>query len=67
MERNDRYQLLRKPSVDLFAIQRNEKGAARISNFTKIYLRAKLISNAKEEIDSMLVKIPSNENTLNSP
>ena len=33
---------------------------------TRIYLRAKLNNNAKDEIDSMLVKIPSIENALKS-
>ena len=66
-ESNERYQLFKKPSVDLFVMQRNANGDAKIRSFTKTYLRAKLISKAKEEIDSMLVKMPSKENTLNSP
>ena len=51
-------QLLKKPSVELLLKQSIAKGERMISTSIKIYLKAKRIINAKDEIDKIPLKIP---------
>jgi hypothetical protein len=51
--------------VFLFSKHKNANGEVRTKTFTIIYLNAKLIINEKEEKESIPLKIPSKENTLN--
>ena len=60
------YQLLKNPSVVLFDIHKKANGAANTKSFISMYLRAKLVSIANTDIDSMLDNIPSKENMLKS-
>ena len=64
MDRRVLYQLFRKPSVDLFDIHKNANGAARTRSFIIMYLNAKLTSRPSDEMERVLVKIPSKEKML---
>ena len=65
MDRKDLYQLFKKPSVVLLDIHKKAKGAARIKSLIIMYLNAKLTKRPNEEMQSVLVKIPSKEKILN--
>ena len=55
-------QLLKKFSVDWVDKLKKAKGEIIRSTSINMYLYAKLISNVREEIDSILLRIPSIEN-----
>ena len=57
-------QLLKNPEVFLLSRQRNAKGERRISILANIYLNVNVITKLREEIESILVRIPSIENIL---
>ena len=57
-------QLLKKPDVFLFNRHKNANGESKISIFVNIYLRVNVITKLKEEIEIMLVRIPSIEKIL---
>ena len=57
-------QLLKNPSVEELLRHNIANGDNNINTFITIYLKAKLIISAKEEIESIPVSIPSKENTL---
>ena len=64
MDRRVLYQLFKKPSVDLFDMHKNANGAAKTKSFIIMYLNAKLINRPNDEIESVLVRIPSKEKIL---
>lgn len=57
-------QLLKKPEVFLLSRHRKAKGEISIKIFANIYLKVKVITRLKEEIESILVKTPSIEKIL---
>ena len=58
-------QLLKKVSVDCVDKLKNANGDMINKTSIKIYLYAKLISNVREEIDNIPLKMPSIENKSN--
>lgn len=57
-------QLLNRPEVEGFIRHIIAKGDRRIKTLIIIYLRANVIINVKEEIESMPVRMPFSENIL---
>ena len=65
MDKSVLYQLLKKPSVVLLEIHKKANGAAKTNNLIIMYLKAKLTKRPNDDMESVLVKIPSNEKILN--
>ena len=49
---------LKKPEAGTFIRHRTQKGESIISNFKKIYRKAKFITRENEDIESVLDKMP---------
>ena len=61
------YQLLNKPEVEGLIKHRTANGHNNISTFIIMYLKAKLMINVKEDMESIPDRIPSREKTFKFP
>ena len=60
-------QIRKNPTVDLFNKHKNANGESKIKTLVKIYRKVKCRTKVNEEIESILLRIPSIEKILNEP